>query len=366
MPPELPTRSLDVPPIKRLTNALLTSASTVTIIFLVFLFNFLVFPTVAGTIVPLAFSSGVQEILGRGLAIDLSDSASNLVGRPVADTVLTSVVMPATGILFATLTSTTLGTLRTRQQDLRTALRKECTAVETLLQPAKKLFAADATLADAHRYSRFLCLLLQYTEDVMADTSSLTTSALKRSLFDSERDGMLAVLSVIGELDAELIADGQQLQRTIVYSRVVGYAQGLCLQINGVRASRRSAYLSSFPAVHWLLLVVLGVTIPTLFVILASTYKGATVELLSDGLIRLLFAALSTSITGLLILLADLNDPFAGNYEVRDGYDFEAPRQQIYQTLRDLAAANPGLREEHERLARLATQSSEAVAAAIL
>ena len=192
---ELPTRELDVPPIKVITNAALSSGSTVALVSLGFVFNYFFFPIAAAEIVPFAFNDEVYETLGRGLGTALDAERSAQVGRPVAGEVLKSVAVPATGILFATLSSTTLGTLRARQQDLRTSLRKECTAFETVLMPIRKLFRADP-----HRYSRALCLLLQYTEDVMADTSSLTDQRLKSSLFDSERAGMLAVLAVIGEV----------------------------------------------------------------------------------------------------------------------------------------------------------------------
>lgn len=245
----------------------------------------------------------------------------------------------------------------------------------------------------------------------MADTSSLTDQRLKSSLFDSERAGMLAVLAVIGEVpiylrsnpwvacraatpaadatrliepviaamqllilhafdprsvqaDGELMEDSNPLQRTIILSRVVGYAQGLCNQINDVRASRRSAFLSAYPIIHWLLLVALGFTIPSLFIVLASTAKGATVELLSDELIRVLFAALATSITSLLVLLADLNDPYAGNYAVGDGRGFELPRQQIYAALAELQSDEPAMRAEHERLARMAVARPDLLATA--
>lgn len=358
LPDELPTRQLEVPSMKRFTNAALASSEqTLLLLLLAFAFNFMAFPLVASTIVPLAFSNDVLEILGRGLAMEL-DSSSNLVGRPVADTVLTSVVMPATGILFATLSSTTLGTLRTRQQQLRTSFRQECIAFETLLQPLRKLF-----IDSPHQYSRVLCLMLQYSEDAMADACPLTDRELKSERFDAERAGMLGVLAVIGEVDYTLMDERQPLQRTLILSRVVGYAQSLCVQMNNVRATRRSAFLSTYPTIHWVLLGALGATIPTLFVVLASTYKGTTVALLSEGLIRALFAVLATSISGYFVLLADLNDPFAGSHSVNPE-QFETGRQQIYAALDALAAEHPELRAEHRRLARLSVTSPGAVVAA--
>ena len=95
-----------------------------------------------------------------------------------------------------------------------------------------------------------------------------------------------------------------------------------------------------------------------------SQAKGATVELLSDELIRVLFAALATSITSLLVLLADLNDPYAGNYAVGDGRGFELPRQQIYAALAELQSDEPAMRAEHERLTRMAIARPDLVAAA--
>jgi hypothetical protein len=257
---ELPTRAISVPAGKMATNAALSSFSTAGIVVVSWAFNYFIFPVAATAVVPFAFTSDVLENVGNALGMQLTASNAGLVGRPVADTVLVSVVMPATGILFATLTSTTLGTLRGRQQDLRTALRKECTAFETLLMPTRKLFADDP-----QRHSRCLCLLLQYSEDVMSDTSSLTDRRLKSELFDTERATMLAVLGVIAEIDAGLMCpETSSLQRTLVLSRVVGYAQGLCNTINDVRASRRSAFLSAYPLIHWVLLCALGFTIPSL------------------------------------------------------------------------------------------------------
>ena len=357
----LPTRVVNVPQGTAITNVIISSAP-VWIVLLSWVFNYFAFPVAATIVIPFAFTNEVLANVGNALGMELTSDTAGLVGRPVADSVLTSVVMPATGILFATLTSTTLSTLRKRQQDLRTALRKECTAFETLLMPTRKLFRGDP-----YRYSRCLCLLLQYTEDVMADTSSLTGRELKSQLFDAERATMLAVLAVIGETDEGLmVSEGpnvSSVQRTIILSRVVGYAQSLCNQINDVRALRRSAFLSAFPTIHWGLLGVLGFTIPSLFIVLASTSKGSTVELLSDELIRCLFASLATSILSLLVLLADLNNPFAGNYRVADGEAFETPRQQIYAALGELESVHgPSMRMEHERLARLVALGPELVA----
>jgi hypothetical protein len=383
----------------------------------------------------------------------------------------------------------------TASSPVRQALRKECTAFETLLMPVRKLFADDA-----RRYSRALCLLLQYAEDVMADTSSLTDSALKRRLFDSERATMLAVLAVVAEADASLVREGTPIQTTIVYSRVVGYAQGLCNQISAHPAAlcRASTHAATLPAAPWHALLrttnhcalcafgalvqtvcVLHVARPSSqpslrstgcssspsaslsrrctsywppmhplpshshpipshptsssrpsqrnfipssnpisscsflastskgphpissyrYIILASTSKGVSLALLSDELIRALFATLSTLIGGLVVLLADLNDPFAGvrtptrlmraralppsrppfalaasshadrasraprqNYRVTDGEAFEAARQQIYASLDELAREDACMRQLHEELARLAVDQPERLA----
>ena len=152
---EFPTREIRVTPTKRLTNALLSSISTVNLLVGTWLLSYYSFPTLAGAIVPFAFAPDVLDTLGRGLGVQL-DGTSNAMGRPVADTVLASVVMPATGILFATLSSTTLATLRGRQQDLRTALRKECAACACHV-PSYMIFTSART-PKSHRAPILCCL----------------------------------------------------------------------------------------------------------------------------------------------------------------------------------------------------------------
>jgi hypothetical protein len=95
---ELPTRTLKVPPLKAVTNQALSSFSTVSLVLVGWLFNYYAFPVVASAILPVAFSDEVIEQLARSLAMDLAAPASQ-VGRPVADTVLSSVVMPSVGIV---------------------------------------------------------------------------------------------------------------------------------------------------------------------------------------------------------------------------------------------------------------------------
>ena len=81
---QLPTRTLSVPPLKRVSNQALSTFSTVALTLFAWVFNFYAFPVVTGVLLPAAFTGDVLEKLGRGLAMEL-DASANQVGRPVAD-----------------------------------------------------------------------------------------------------------------------------------------------------------------------------------------------------------------------------------------------------------------------------------------
>ena len=101
----LPTRVVNVPQGTAITNVIISSAP-VWIVLLSWVFNYFAFPVAATIVIPFAFTNEVLANVGNALGMELTSDTAGLVGRPVADSVLTSVVMPATGILFATHGST--------------------------------------------------------------------------------------------------------------------------------------------------------------------------------------------------------------------------------------------------------------------
>jgi len=179
----LPTRALEAPPPLMPFTSGAFALGPLPLILLIWTAAFAVFPVVASLVYPSVMSASALEILSRGADAPLMPPS--MIGRPVVENVMRrsgqgkgrvlergaprapdarahtqthahanthtpaltgcacSVVLPATGILFATLSSTTLAALRKRQQEIETAVRTECAVVETLLMPVQKLFAAS-------------------------------------------------------------------------------------------------------------------------------------------------------------------------------------------------------------------------------
>ena len=88
----LPTRVVNVPQGTAITNVIISSAP-VWIVLLSWVFNYFAFPVAATIVIPFAFTNEVLANVGNALGMELTSDTAGLVGRPVADSVLTSVVM---------------------------------------------------------------------------------------------------------------------------------------------------------------------------------------------------------------------------------------------------------------------------------
>jgi len=226
-------------------------------------------------------------------------------GRPVADQVLISVVVPGLGILFATLSSSTLSVLRSRQQSMRRSLRQEVILLNTLAKPLRKLFPIKTK-----ERCQALRLLRQYAVWTTAET--LDSDALdKEKIFDIQSRITGSLLDTIGTADNAIIECGD-LARAIVLSRVVGYAQGLVNTLDQLRSARRATTLFTFPVLHWLILLSLASSLPVSAMLLAATFRSASLVVYQDAFVRLLVAVITAAPFLLVFLLLDLNEPYAG------------------------------------------------------
>jgi len=258
------------------------------IIAMVCAFTFMLFPQAADMVAEVSFMN-----------FDLTR------GRPVADQVLTSIVVPGLGILFATLSSSTLSVLRARQQEMRKSLRQEAILLDSLAKPLRKLFRGQA-----EDLRQALSLLQKYAVCVVIETEDVDTKE-KDKLFTVQRGITSSILDLVGRVDDQLILAGDNT-RAIVLGRVVGYAQGLVNRLDRLRASRRSTTTFTFPLLHWAILLLLALSLPSSALILAATCRDTSPIVYSDTLVRLLAATITGAPLLLLSLLADLNEPYAG------------------------------------------------------
>eukprot|EP00929_Paragymnodinium_shiwhaense_P087701 TRINITY_DN4783_c1_g1_i1.p1 TRINITY_DN4783_c1_g1~~TRINITY_DN4783_c1_g1_i1.p1 ORF type:complete len:445 (-),score=51.11 TRINITY_DN4783_c1_g1_i1:287-1621(-) len=253
------------------------------------------------------------------------DDLSFETGRPVADQVLISVVVPGLGILFATLASSTLSVLRMRQQEMRKLLRQESILLSTVVMPVRKLFMDNRA-----KKIQALRQLEKYALCVIGDISGLLFDngfSTRLSFFNIKRACTAEMLRLIGSVDYDLLSQstpevGHSLTRAVVLGRVIQYSQGLVNQLDQRRAARRATLTFTFPALHWIVLFTLAAALPLAALLLASTYKSTSPQIFGDPLVRLLFGFLGASISALLLLLADLNEPYAGYVQIEEDEGF--------------------------------------------
>jgi hypothetical protein len=227
---------------------------------------------------------------------------------------INGIVVPTISILFATLTSNTVTTLRTRQIDTHTYLN--CEAGDLRLLSSMVDSFPEST-------SKTMCLeyLKQYTCRLIAESHDESVTA--RSSFgstDSEMNGFIATLNALAREATR--GDGHVGPPPAILSE--SYAA--VVRLNSSRSSRITTLQSTYPILHYAILAILAASICTAF--LLETNQELLIFLNAIQL-RILWTMLIGSFTALGVVCYDLSGPFRGSYRVSNAVD------QL-QTIRDM------------------------------
>jgi hypothetical protein len=228
---------------------------------------------------------------------------------------INGIVVPAISILFATLTSNTVSTLRQRQIDIHTYLNIEAgdLRVLSLLVDA---FPGGATKSRCRVYLR------QYTSRLIAESQDSKVSKIMFGSTDSEMNAFVATLNT-------LCTDDEAKSRPP--ETILSESYGAVVRLNSVRSSRITALQSTYPVLHFAILGVLATSICVAF--LLETNQELLIFLNAIQL-RILWTMLIGSISALGVVCWDLSFPFTGSYVISNAVD------QL-KTIRDtLKAAN--------------------------
>ena len=96
-----------------------------------------------------------------------------------------------------------------------------------------------------------------------------------------------------------------------------------------VRAERLSLLQTTFPAIHWAVMCLLGGSIVLCFLLETD---DKLLQFLDLSQLRIIFSFLVGALTGIFSICVDLNDPFRGSFRITQS------AAQLY-TLRDLIRA---------------------------
>lgn len=254
---------------------------------------------------------------------------------------INGIIVPTISILFGTLVSSTVSTLRGRQLSIRSHLNQESCAIRTLESALLHLSETDDNsprsisgsgnsgedgvrqqlprrppFIDTTTRRLLLGRLESYLSRLISESrpgTPGTTRLVGVGSADSEitflvtslhglarRQGGQRQVSKRGEMD-----EGEKM--------LVGEALGATKLLQELRSERISALQSSFPPIHYGIVALLGGSILLCFMVETDQ---ETLLFLDAMQLRALFSVLIGVLSSTAFLLYDLTDPFRGSYRI--------------------------------------------------
>lgn len=203
---------------------------------------------------------------------------------------INGLVVPATSLLYATLTSTTITTLRQRQVDIRSAINQEAGELRNLCQLVK-CFPKGISRNRCRGY------LIKYTRRIVSECQP-NVEPLKD--LDTELNDLLVQVNlsyndpIPAHLADQSLAAVSKLQQE--------------------RLARITALQSMYPILHYAALVLLALADCLSFLI--ETNQDL-LFFLNNFELKVLWSILLATFVACFTLFYDLSSPFAGSYQIR-------------------------------------------------
>lgn len=248
---------------------------------------------------------------------------------------INGIVVPAISILFATMTSNTVSTLRQRQIDIHTYLNTEAGDLRLLSMLVD-------SFPDSEYKSKCRVYLRQYTSRLIVESKDSETSKVMFGSTDSEMNGFVTTLNGL-VMDFSEGGDGNgegKKKNRRPPDTILSESYGAVVRLNSIRSSRITALQSTFPALHYGILGLLASSICVAF--LLETNQELLIFLNAIQL-RVLWTMLIGSISALGVVCWDLSFPFTGTYIISNAVD------QL-KTIRDMIKATDINESEHKIL----------------
>lgn len=211
---------------------------------------------------------------------------------------INGLVVPAMALLFATLTSTTVTTLRQRQVDVRNAINMEAGELR-VLECYVDSFGFGSFEQDLSRD-----YLIQYTSRILAESHPQMGSGVNvinpRRGMDSELNGMTTLIN-------------KSYGTQALPAHIADECYASIARLREHRAFRISALQSVYPLLHYVILVVLAFAECVAFLI--ETDQDYLV-FLNAIQIKILWSMLVGTFVACFTVVSDLRSPFAGAYQI--------------------------------------------------
>mmetsp|Transcript_5412 Transcript_5412/g.7666 ORF Transcript_5412/g.7666 Transcript_5412/m.7666 type:complete len:432 (-) Transcript_5412:44-1339(-) len=209
---------------------------------------------------------------------------------------INGIVVPAISILFATLTGNTVTTLRQRQVDIHAFLNCEAGDLRML-----------TSLVDCYPISFKRLKSLEYIEQY---TCRLIAESRSRAVFGSTDSEMNGIISTLNELAGSTPCGEGNCEAPS--GTILSESYSAVVRLNNCRSNRITAVQSTFPILHYGILLLLAGSICVAF--LLETNQELLIFLNAVQL-RILWTMLIGSMSALGVVFYDLSGPFRGSYK---------------------------------------------------
>ena len=237
------------------------------------------------------------------------------------------IVVPAIALLFATLVSNTINTLRQRQLDIRTALNMEACEMRTLQSVVDSFPKRITVQSNLREY------LIQYASRLIAESKpgvKIIDLEFSGSI-DSELNGFLGKLNEINILSfSGTSTNGASEDVAALPPSLLSECYAAITRLNAERSSRISALQSTFPSLHYVILSLLAASLCVAFLMESDQ---AIQIFLNAVQLRILWSMLIGTFSSLAVVSFDLEDPFRGSYQISSTVD-------QFHTIRDALRAS--------------------------
>jgi hypothetical protein len=235
---------------------------------------------------------------------------------------INGIIVPAVALLYATLTSTTITTLRQRQVDIRNSINLEAGELRNLGHKVF-MYPKGPTRDFCRSY------LLQYTSRLLQECQPHVSSA--SDVIDPRR-GMDT------ELNGFLIQVHQGYDDPIPV-HLASESFSSVTRLRTYRINRITALQSTYPALHYVTLVILALA--ECIVFLMETNQDV-IFFLSAFQLKVLWAIIVGTFTACFAVFYDLGAPFTGTYKI------SASVEQLY-VIREALKASAILDQEETK-----------------
>lgn len=298
------------------------------------------------------FERAVEIISSNNwVAVDGGQYQANIITPAI-----NGLVVPSIALLFATMMSNTITTLRQRQLQIRTNLNTEANDLRMLSTMVDSL---PPELREVK--NRLREYMIQYASRVIAESRPGISIDLQMFIgsMDSEMDGFLGVWNKLSmssyatmyvdtmlpasnytiseatfdtyETQLSLTPHKRQTITPFLSPNIFSEAYDAQTRLRHERSVRLSALQSTYPALHYAILALLAASICTVF--LMETNQELLI-FLSAIQLRILWSMLIGTFSALAVVNYDMRDPFRGSYNVAVSVDqFYTIRESIRATI---------------------------------